>query len=81
MGFPLFPGIPGGVELLIVLLVLLVIVGPGILLVLLGVGLLGRGDDDRIAELEARIEELETERTDRVVEPEDGTEDEPDQRD
>lgn len=56
--------IPGGLELLIVLFVLVIIVGPGVLLVLFVAGVLGRGrgGDDRIEELEARIEELEAER-------------------
>jgi len=63
MVFPLFPGIPGGPELLIILLVfLIVVVGPGILLVLLGIRLLGGDEDERIEELEARIDELEAER-------------------
>jgi sec-independent protein translocase protein TatA len=61
---PLFPGVPGGPELLVIMVVfLVVVVGPGILLVLLGVRFLGDNDDKkRIQELEARIDELEAER-------------------
>lgn len=65
MVVPLFPGLPGGPELLIVLLIFMIlVVGPGILLVVFGAYVLrGRdGDDDRVEELEARIEELERER-------------------
>lgn len=62
---PLFPGVPGGPELLIIFMVILLVFGP----VVLGVVVLfaylrrKRGDEDekteRIAELEARIDELE----------------------
>jgi sec-independent protein translocase protein TatA len=66
MMVPLFPGLPGGPELLIVLIIFMIlVVGPGILLVLFGAYVLrGRGgdDEDRVEELEARIEELERER-------------------
>jgi sec-independent protein translocase protein TatA len=64
---PLFPGVPGGPELIIIFLVILLVFGP----VVLGVVVLfaylrrkGGGDDEkdeRIAELEARIDELEGE--------------------
>jgi sec-independent protein translocase protein TatA len=61
---PLFGGIPGGPELIIIFLVILLVFGP----VVLGVVVLfaylrrkGGGDEksERIADLEARIDELE----------------------
>jgi sec-independent protein translocase protein TatA len=64
---PLFPGVPGGPELIVIFFVILLVFGP----VVLGVVVLfaylrrKRGDEDekseRIAELEARINELEGE--------------------
>ncbi|MFC5366821.1 hypothetical protein [Salinirubrum litoreum] len=67
---PLFPGIPGGPELIIIFLVILLVFGP----VVLGVVVLfaylrrkGGGDDEksqRIEELEARIDQLEEGSTD-----------------
>lgn len=52
--------IPGGVELIVVLLVLLLLFGPVVAVVVL---LLRRtqGDDEDVAELKARVEELEAE--------------------
>jgi sec-independent protein translocase protein TatA len=62
---PLFPGLPGGPELLIILILFgLVIVAPLVLLavaVVGGVSLFGGSDDERVEELERRVEELETE--------------------
>jgi sec-independent protein translocase protein TatA len=62
---PLFPGLPGGPELLIVLILFgLVIVAPLVLLavaVVGGVSLFGGSADERVEELERRVEELETE--------------------
>jgi sec-independent protein translocase protein TatA len=62
---PLFPGLPGGPELLIILILFgLVIVAPLVLLavaVVGGVRLFGGSDDERVEELERRVEELETE--------------------
>jgi len=61
---PLFPGVPGGPELLIILLVMILLLGVPVALVVLGVAggiSLGRGDGDRIEELERRISELEAE--------------------
>lgn len=64
---PLFPGVPGGPELIIIFMMVLLVFGP----VVLGVVVLfaylrrKRGDEDeksqRIEELEARIDELEGE--------------------
>jgi len=57
---PLFGALPGGPELLIILLVLLLLFGP---LVAVVVFLLNRsgGNDDEVAEMKARIDELEAE--------------------
>jgi sec-independent protein translocase protein TatA len=61
---PLFPGIPGGPELLIILLVMVLLLGvPLVLLLVFGAGagrLLSRSREreDRIAELEREVEEL-----------------------
>lgn len=70
--YPLFGGIPGGPELLVLLLMLVFMVVPiavGSGLFLFGRWTAGSGDggdgggddggDDRIAELQARVEELE----------------------
>lgn len=56
----LFGALPGGPELLIILLVLLLLFGP---LVAVVVFLLNRsgGNDDEVAEMKARIDELEAE--------------------
>ncbi|WP_435195728.1 preprotein translocase subunit TatA [Natronomonas sp. EA1] len=57
---PLFPGVPGGLELLVILLV--AIVAFGLPLVLIAAGVIGYkrlSDEDRIEKLEARIAELE----------------------
>jgi sec-independent protein translocase protein TatA len=56
----LFGAIPGGPELLIILLVLLLLFGP---LVAIVVFLLNRssGNDDEMAEMKARVDELEAE--------------------
>jgi len=60
---PLFPGIPGGIELLVVLLILVV---PLVLLALtaVGIGLFRRGssNDAEVERLERRVEELERQR-------------------
>jgi sec-independent protein translocase protein TatA len=65
----LFPGIPGGVELLVILLIMLVLLGlPLFLLVVGGFGFwqLSRGDggdgtdDETIEELRRRVDELES---------------------
>lgn len=60
---PLQFGLPGGPELLVLLLLLLFLFG--VPLVLLAGGILGyrkfSGSDDRVAELERRVEELERE--------------------
>lgn len=56
-------GLPGGPELLVLLLLLLFLFG--VPLVLLAGGILGyrklSGSDDRVAELERHVEELERE--------------------
>ena len=61
---PAFPGIPGGVELLVILIIMVVVFGiPFVLLlgaVFLGWNVLGsRGE--RVEELEERVAELERE--------------------
>jgi sec-independent protein translocase protein TatA len=63
---PLFPGLPGGPELLIVLLLQLLFYGALVALVVVGVGkVLGWGETDdteeRIEELERKVEQLERE--------------------
>jgi sec-independent protein translocase protein TatA len=65
---PLFPALPGGPELLVVLLVLVVqllLFLVPVVLVALGVSVLldrRRGYDERIAELERTVERLEERR-------------------
>jgi sec-independent protein translocase protein TatA len=63
---PLQFGIPAGPELLVILLVMLLIFGlPALLVLVFGVGYFrskSSGSGDRVAELEARVEELERER-------------------
>jgi len=61
---PAFPGIPGGVELLVILLITVLVFGLPLVLLLgavfLGWNVLGsRGE--RVEELEERVEELERE--------------------
>lgn len=53
----LFGPIPGGIELAVVFLIALLLFGPVILAVLVGLRLYGRRSS-RIAELEAEVEEL-----------------------
>ena len=55
---PLFGAIPGGPELVIILFVLLMLFGPVVAAVVL---LLNRseGNDDDVAEMKARVDELE----------------------
>jgi len=63
----LFPGVPGGVELLVILLVMLVLLGlPLFLLAVGGLGFwkLSRGDgdgrdDETVEELRRRVDDLE----------------------
>jgi sec-independent protein translocase protein TatA len=57
--FPL--QIPGGPELVVLILVLLFLFGIPLVLVALGVFGYLSGDDERVAELEARVAELEAE--------------------
>jgi len=61
---PAFPGIPGGVELLVILLIMIVVFGiPFVLLlgaVFLGWNVLG-SRRERVEELEERVAELERE--------------------
>jgi sec-independent protein translocase protein TatA len=66
---PLFPGLPGGPELLVVFLVILLVFGPLVLGVVALFAYLRQrdgGDDagDRLAELESRVAELEREERD-----------------
>ncbi|MFC7155601.1 preprotein translocase subunit TatA [Halomarina halobia] len=60
---PLFPGVPGGPELFIVLLVFVV---PLAFLLVGGAAVVGflrrRSSDDRVRELERHVEELEREK-------------------
>lgn len=61
---PAFPGIPGGPELLVILLIMVVLFGLPLVLIVgavfLGWNVLGsRGE--RVEELESRVEELERE--------------------
>ncbi|WP_254543338.1 hypothetical protein [Halomarina pelagica] len=60
---PLFPGVPGGPELFIVLLVFAI---PLVFLVVGGAVVVGvlrrRSSTDRVRELERRVEELEREK-------------------
>jgi sec-independent protein translocase protein TatA len=56
---PLFPGVPGGPELLVVLLLLVALFGVPLVVAFLGWQYL-RGDS-QVEELEARVRELESE--------------------
>lgn len=60
---PLFPGVPGGPELLVMLLMAILIFGLPLVLIALG-GLLYYRRNERIEELERRIDELEAETED-----------------
>ena len=53
--------VPGGLELLIILLVMALLVGVPVVLagVFLFTRFVGGGDDDEVAELKARVDELE----------------------
>ena len=55
--------VPGGLELLIILLVMALLVGVPVVLagVFLFTRFVGGGDDDEVAELKARVDELEAE--------------------
>ncbi|AUV81006.1 preprotein translocase subunit TatA [Salinigranum rubrum] len=55
---PLFPGVPGGPELLVILLLLVALFGVPVVAAFLGWRYL---KGDRVADLEARVEELESE--------------------
>jgi sec-independent protein translocase protein TatA len=55
---PLFPGVPGGPELLVVLLLLVALFGVPVVVAVLGWRYL---KGDRVEDLEARVEELEAE--------------------
>ena len=57
---PLFPGVPGGPELLVILLLMVALFGLPVVLVVLGWRHL-RADSERVQELEDRVRELETE--------------------
>ncbi|WP_255197314.1 Sec-independent protein translocase subunit TatA/TatB [Halorarius litoreus] len=54
-------GLPGGPELLIIFVIMLLVFGVPLALVASGVVLYRRGSNDRVEELEARIEDLEWE--------------------
>ena len=56
---PLFPGVPGGPELLVVLLLLVALFGVPIVVAFLGWQYLR--NDDQLEALEARVGELESE--------------------
>ncbi|GGL70748.1 hypothetical protein [Halocalculus aciditolerans] len=72
---PAFAGLPGGVELFVILLIAVIMFGIPALVVLVGGGYLltrsasqggdgeadEREDDDRIAELEAKVDDLQAE--------------------
>jgi sec-independent protein translocase protein TatA len=55
---PLFPGVPGGPELLVVLLLLVALFGVPVVVAFLGWRYL---KGDRVDDLEARVQELESE--------------------
>ena len=61
---PLFPGLPGGIEILVVLLVFVVPLGLLAVAAVLGVGLLRRrsSNDAEVERLERRVEKLERRR-------------------
>jgi sec-independent protein translocase protein TatA len=56
---PLFPGVPGGPELLVILLLLVALFGVPIVIAVLGWQYLA-GDDDQLDSLEARVRDLES---------------------
>ena len=58
---PLFPGLPGGIEILVVLLVFVVPLSLLAVVAVLGVGLVRRrsSNDAEVERLERRVEELE----------------------
>lgn len=59
---PLFPGVPGGPELLVILLVAIIAFGLPVVLIAAGViGYRRLDKGDRVEELEQRVEELERE--------------------
>ncbi len=55
---PLFPGVPGGPELLVVLLLMVALFGVPVVVAFVGWRYL---KGDRVADLEARVDELESE--------------------
>jgi sec-independent protein translocase protein TatA len=55
---PLFPGVPGGPELLVILLLMVALFGIPVVVAVLGWRYIS--DDDQIEELEARVRELES---------------------
>jgi sec-independent protein translocase protein TatA len=55
---PLFPGVPGGPELLVVLLLMVALFGIPVVIAVLGWRYIS--DDDQVEELEARVRELES---------------------
>ncbi|WP_380678496.1 Sec-independent protein translocase subunit TatA/TatB [Salinigranum sp. GCM10025319] len=57
---PLFPGVPGGPELLVILLLMIALFGlPVVIVAVFGWRYLDR--NDQVEELEARVRELESE--------------------
>jgi sec-independent protein translocase protein TatA len=56
---PLFPGVPGGPELLVILVLLVALFGVPIVIAFLGWQYLTR-DDDQLDSLEARVRDLES---------------------
>ena len=57
---PLFPGVPGGPELLVILLLMIALFGlPVVIVAVFGWRYLSR--DDQVEELRARVDELESE--------------------
>jgi sec-independent protein translocase protein TatA len=56
---PLFPGVPGGPELLVILLLLVALFGVPVVIAFLGWQYLTR-DDDQLEALEARVRDLES---------------------
>jgi sec-independent protein translocase protein TatA len=72
---PLFPGVPGGPELLVVLLLMIALFGlPVVIVAVFGWRYLRR--DDQVEELRARVDELESE-----LDRDDELESEPDRDD
>jgi sec-independent protein translocase protein TatA len=67
---PLFPGVPGGPELLVILLLMVALFGlPVVIVAVFGWRYLHR--DDQVEELRARVDELESE-LDEVDEEDEG---------